>query len=184
VRCYIKTARFVNGTRILGSPGTGRNTAGVACRRWIASEPERCVGAFLRVAAMRHTRIARGKTWRRSKGRSAQWGTRRGKMRWDRTEDGPGEKWGTKKGEWDTREEWDRRGRETERRARVLSRSERKRGECVRRCRTCRRTMPGIQAEGWAANQLSKAKPRVYPENNRTYRPASAWASHRRNMHS
>lgn len=30
----------------------------------------------------------------------------------------------------------------------VLSRSERKRGEC----RTCRRTMPGIQAEGWAAN--------------------------------
>jgi len=51
-----------------------------------------------------------------------------------------------------TRENERERERERKRDRSVLSCSERKRGECTRQCRTCRRTMPGIQAEGWAAN--------------------------------
>lgn len=153
-----KDSSGVNGTQILGSPGTGRNTAGVACRRWIASEPEHCVGAFLRVAAMRHTRIARGKRLDGEAGGEVQWDEVRDGARWDETGQKTGRERneGQRKGEWDTREEWERRGRERERerkRARrfIALRKEERRAH-TRRCRTCRRTMLGIQAEGWAAN--------------------------------
>ena len=137
-------------------------------------------------------RAKRGKTTKEQEKKCAmRRRTRWGKMRWDRTEDRPGEKWGTKKEgvghAWRERQGRMReRERERERETVAFYLAPKGREESAHAsagpvgelCRVSRLKV------GQRTNQLSKAKPGVYPENNRTYRPALAWASHRRNMHS